>query len=222
MRTGNTTEREAPWKLEFRFDRLKPPKWKRPYLVWLHLFLKIVPLLIMLFGAPGYQYIEKGEGYLIDNIRAEFNAAIFTIAVLIDFFVTKNIIGPKLTGLHHGFKMNEENKITYHFYAEKDFLTRYPAIDRDSFFTFLVLFSAIWIMPTIASIIQLSKFWIPFKILGWGSVYLNLYLFVQTRYYQQWTMPKFFAAWLHNFFMRIEYAEDDSGSSFGNAYRARY
>ncbi|UMM28185.1 hypothetical protein L5515_011134 [Caenorhabditis briggsae] len=199
MRTGNTTEREAPWKLELRFDRLKPPKWKRPYLVWLHLFLKIVPLLLLHFGTPGYRYIEGGKGYLIDNIHAEFNAAIFTIMVLIDFFVTKDILGPKLTGLHHGFKMNGENKITYHFYAEKDFLTRYPAIDRDSFFTFLVIFSAIWIMPTISAIIILS-----------------------TRYYQQWTMPKFFAAWLHNFFMRIEYAEDDSGSSFGNAYRARY
>ncbi|EFO93710.1 hypothetical protein CRE_12478 [Caenorhabditis remanei] len=221
MRTGNTTEREAPWKLEFKWDRLLPPKWKRPYLIWTHVLLKLVALITIMFGAPGVNYFE-GEGYVIDNIKAEFNATVFTFLAVLDFFVTKNIIGPKLTGLHHGFKVDEENHITYHFYAEKDFLSRYPSTDRDSFFTFMVFFSLVWIIKLIPVIITLSIFWIPFTILGFTSVYLNLYLFVQTRYYRQWTMSKFFAAWLYNFFMRIEFAEgDDSGNTFRNSYENR-
>lgn len=210
--------------MEFNLGRLKPPNWKRPYLMWLHVSLKIVPIIISNFGAPGYKYIEGGEGYIIDNIHAEFNASVTVLMLLVDFFVTKNIIGPKLTGLHHGLKMDEERKITYHFYAEKDFLSRYPITDRDSFFTFLVVFSVIWIFPVIGTTVSLKIFWIPFMVLGFCSVYLNLYLFVQTRYYQQWTMRKFFAAWLYNFYMRIEYLDEDCGSNFRNTYqnRARY
>lgn len=198
-----------------------PPKWKRPYLIWTHIFLKLVTLITIMFGAPGVDYFE-GEGYVVDNIKAEFNAAVFTFLVVLDFLISKNILGPRLTGLHHGLKIDEEKKIAYHFYAEKDFLSRYPATDRDSFFTFMVVFSFVWIIKLISVMATLSKFWIPFAIFGFIGVYLNLYLFVQTRYYRQWTMSKFFATWLYNFYMRIEFAEGDgTGNAFRNSYENR-
>uniref|UniRef100_A0A1I7V095 Golgi apparatus membrane protein TVP23 homolog n=1 Tax=Caenorhabditis tropicalis TaxID=1561998 RepID=A0A1I7V095_9PELO len=61
--------------------------------------------------------------------------------------------------------------------------------------------------------------------IGFTSVYLNLYLFVQVRYYTQWSMSKFFSTWLYNFFVHI-YNMDDYGTEndFRNAYdnRVRY
>ncbi|EGT44675.1 hypothetical protein CAEBREN_20037 [Caenorhabditis brenneri] len=147
MRIGNTTEREAPWKLEFSLDRLKPRNWKRPYLVYLHLVLKLLPWCVLLFGAPGVSYIGKSEGYLMATMKTEINAACFISLILS-------------------------------------------------------------------------------SILGLTSVYLNLYLFVQVRYYRQWTMSKFIASWAYNFFVRIEFLDDESsGNNFRNTYydnRAKY
>ncbi|CAL2040218.1 unnamed protein product [Caenorhabditis brenneri] len=227
MRIGNTTEREAPWKLEFSLDRLKPRNWKRPYLVYLHLVLKLLPWCVLLFGAPGVSYIGKSEGYLMATMKTEINAACFTFLALLDFFITKNVLGSKLTGLHHGFKKDEEsNKITYHYYAEKDFLTRYPATDRDTFFTVMVFFSLFWIITAVATLLTFNISLILSSILGLTSVYLNLYLFVQVRYYRQWTMSKFIASWAYNFFVRIEFLDDESsGNNFRNTYydnRAKY
>ncbi|CAI2350376.1 unnamed protein product [Caenorhabditis sp. 36 PRJEB53466] len=225
MRQGNTTEQAAPWNLEFRWDRIRPPKWQKPNLMYTHIFLKLFCAVFVLFQhwIPGNKYFEEYKGFLCDNLFFEHKMIFYVSVLFADFFITKNVLGPRLTGLHHGFKKDEETgQISYHFYAEKNFLTRYSSIDRDAFFTVFV-FSSAWSFLKIfmAMGTVLWRWWLPVEILAFTGVYLNLWLFVQTRYYRQWTMQKFAGAWLYNFFVRVKFNYEE-GSSFKNGWTPRY
>ena len=52
-------------------------------MIWTHVLLKLVALITIMFGAPGVNYFE-GEGYVIDNIKAEFNATVFVSIICLE------------------------------------------------------------------------------------------------------------------------------------------